>query len=239
MGRIQAIDPQDGSIRTLDGIVITWVKDWNPSVAYPLGYGVRYQGSSWMSLSDGNRGNVPAQGSLFWGLIAQGASGYTGFTGYTGPGGTGYTGYTGYTGPGNFTGTTGYSGYTGDTGYSGYIGRTGYTGYTGYSGYTGYTGYTGPAYQLVVLSGPTGWPARDGDRVIANAAGGAITVTLPLAAARAGAEVRVFKSDSSPNAVTVGNTSSDTTNLTTPWIISYGPASAGFVADGGTNWNIE
>jgi len=72
MGRIQAIDPQDGSIRTLDGIVITWVKDWNPSVAYPLGYGVRYQGSSWMSLSDGNRGNVPAQGSLFWGLIAQG-----------------------------------------------------------------------------------------------------------------------------------------------------------------------
>jgi len=64
-------------------------------------------------------------------------------------------------------------------------------------------------------------------------------VTLPLAAARAGAEVRVFKSDSSPNAVTVGNTSSDTTNLTTPWIISYGPASAGFVADGGTNWNIE
>lgn len=64
-------------------------------------------------------------------------------------------------------------------------------------------------------------------------------MTLPLSASNADAEVQVFKSDASANAVTVANSGSDTINLATPLIISYGPASAGFIADGATNWNIE
>lgn len=123
---------------------------WSNLTTYATGDTVFFNGSSYISLSNGNLGNAPSNGAP-WALLAQqGSVGVTGPTGATGAdGATGPTGAAssvpGPTGP---TGATGAVGATGATGAAstvpGPTGPAGATGATGTTGATGATGATGP-----------------------------------------------------------------------------------------------
>jgi len=94
-------------------------------------------GSSYISLVNGNTGFDPPTSSAQWALIAQaGAPGVAGATGATGP--------IGPAGPIGPTGLQGVPGVTGATGPQGPAGPTGATGATGATGPQGPAGPTGP-----------------------------------------------------------------------------------------------
>lgn len=93
---------------------------WSNLTTYATGDAVFFNGSSYISLSNGNVGNIPTGGAP-WALLAQ--QGVTGPTGATGP--TGLTGATGATGPTGPTGPQGIQGITGTTGATGPTGPTG------------------------------------------------------------------------------------------------------------------
>jgi len=118
-------------------------------------------GSSYISLVNGNTGFDPPTSSAQWALIAQaGATGTPGATGPTGatgpigsagpqgaigsPGPIGATGITGPIGPQGPAGTTGATGAIGPVGPQGAIGPAGPTGATGVTGATGPQGPAGP-----------------------------------------------------------------------------------------------
>ncbi len=76
---------------------------YGPAVSYAVNDGVVFQGSSYISLQSGNRGNSPDAGSGWWSLLAQ--------AGAAGPaGGTGPAGSTGATGPAGSQGPAGPAG---------------------------------------------------------------------------------------------------------------------------------
>lgn len=123
-------------------------------------------GSSYISLVNGNSGFDPPANNAQWALIAEGgapgtpgATGATGATGPIGPGGPigpigipgvpGTTGASGPQGPAGLTGASGATGATGPAGPQGAIGPIGPIGATGATGATGSTGPQGPV-------GPTG-----------------------------------------------------------------------------------
>lgn len=99
-------------------------------------------GSSYISLVNGNTGFDPPASSAQWALIAQaGATGTPGATGATGA--TGPIGPVGPIGPIGITGVPGTTGATGPQGPAGPTGATGVTGATGPQGPAGPTGATG------------------------------------------------------------------------------------------------
>ena len=101
------------------GLPLTFQGTWSSPVTYSTGNAVFYNGSSYISLSSGNQGNIPTNGAP-WALLAQ--------QGSTGP-----------------TGSNGATGVTGATGLQGIQGVTGAIGPTGVTGATGSTGRTGPS----------------------------------------------------------------------------------------------
>ena len=59
---------------------INWLGEWQPSTTYAEDEASFYNGSSWISLLNGNYNNAPYEGSSVWGLIAK-----VGATGPDGP----------------------------------------------------------------------------------------------------------------------------------------------------------
>lgn len=88
---------------------LTFQGAYNPATNYVLNDGVSYQGSSYISVEAGNRGNSPGSSSGWWSLLAQVGAG--GAAGSAGPAGaTGATGGSGPQGPAGPTGATGATG---------------------------------------------------------------------------------------------------------------------------------
>jgi hypothetical protein len=88
---------------------LTWKQTWNAGTSYSLNDSVFFNGSSYISLADGNTGNQPASSPSDWSLLTQqgsiGATGATGSVGATGP--TGPPGPAGAPGPSGSTLVTG------------------------------------------------------------------------------------------------------------------------------------
>lgn len=141
---------------------------YSAGTTYAKGDAVSLNGSSYVSLADGNTGNAP-DSSAQWAVLAQkgdpgatgpmgpmgmmgmmGPPGMPGATGATGP--QGATGAIGPQGPAGPTGPAGPQGPTGATGPQGPIGLTGPQGPAGPTGATGATGAQGP----IGLTGPQG-----------------------------------------------------------------------------------
>ena len=159
------------------GQSFVFVGAWVFAANYGVGQTVSFQGSSYISLVNGNTGHQPdtdvSGGGGHWALIAQqgamgatgaigatgaqGSAGATGATGAAGPqgpvGAMGATGAAGPQGPAGATGATGTTGATGATGPTGATGATGDTGAAGPQGNTGATGATGPQGQSISFVG--------------------------------------------------------------------------------------
>ena len=93
-------------------------------------------------------------------------------------------------------------------------------------------------------SAPGGWnvtsktgnyTASDGDIVLVDASGGAVTITLP--SPTAGAKVRVKKTDASTNVVTVSPSAAETIDGASSDSISKQYETYEYVSDG-TNWFV-
>lgn len=72
-----------------------------------------------------------------------------------------------------------------------------------------------------------------------NATGGAITVTVPAASTRDGRSIRVTKTDSSANAVTIARTGSDTFNAATSISLATQYHSIELISNGVSQWDVE
>lgn len=133
--------------------------NYSPSMVYALGDGVSYDGAGYVSLMDGNMGNVPDQAPASWGKFAAGSQGATGATGVQGPQGpAGAPGMTGPQGPIGAVGAIGPQGLAGPQGLVGPAGATGATGSSGPQGPQGLSGLPGPSGPAGVqgLQGPAG-----------------------------------------------------------------------------------
>jgi hypothetical protein len=132
-------------------------------------------GSSYISLVNGNIGFDPPASSAQWSLVAEagaaGTPGATGATGLTGP--IGLTGPAGATGPQGLTGATGATGSVGPQGPIGLTGATGATGPQGPTGATGAIGATGPQGSIgpIGLTGATGATGAQGPIGVTGAIG--------------------------------------------------------------------
>ncbi len=162
---------------------VTLLGAWSSLATYAQGDVIFYNGSTYISLTNGNQGNQPNTTPAEWQLLgpagasgprgpqgpmgptgptvtgAQGAIGTTGPTGPTGAtGAMGATGAPGATGPQGAAGPTGATGPTGPDGASGPTGATGQPGATGPTGSTGATGAQGPfgSQGATGATGPTG-----------------------------------------------------------------------------------
>ncbi|MDP9038024.1 MAG: hypothetical protein M3O02_01965, partial [Acidobacteriota bacterium] len=91
------------------GAPVSFLGAYGSGTNYAVGDAVSWQGSSYISLVAGNRGNTPDVSPTQWGLLAQ-----QGSTGSAGP--TGATGATGATGPAGPQGPTGATGQAGAAG---------------------------------------------------------------------------------------------------------------------------
>lgn len=170
-----------------------WQGAWSSGGVYETGDVVGFNGSSYVSLTDGNTGNSPDVSPTNWDLVAQ--KGDTGGTGATGS--TGATGATGATGPSGPTGATGPAGPTGPTGAAGPAGATGPTGAPGANGTSGSAiggNYPNTGNNLFLIPwGNTSSATEDNaniplpsgtasklvvSRVVAPGAGHSITVTI-------------------------------------------------------------
>ena len=120
---------------------INWLGEWQPSTTYAEDDAAFYNGSSWISLLNGNYNNAPYEGSGYWGLLAR--TGATGPTGPQGPAGD----------PGGPAGPQGPQGIDGPQGPPGPQGADGPIGPQGPAGDPG--GPQGPA-------GPQGPQGNDG-----------------------------------------------------------------------------
>jgi hypothetical protein len=79
---------------------LNWRGEFSGNAAYGVGDGVSYDGASYISLTGGNQGNVPAGSAAQWGLLAA-----AGEAGLTGPGGA--AGAAGPAGPAGANGAAG------------------------------------------------------------------------------------------------------------------------------------
>ncbi len=66
---VASITVEWGSVTQVT-IMGQWRGPWNMSATYALGDTVSSDGSSWISLQDGNSGNLPETSPLFWDLVA-------------------------------------------------------------------------------------------------------------------------------------------------------------------------
>jgi hypothetical protein len=106
---------------------LTWKGVWSGATTYALGDVVQFEGSSYISLTDGNTGHVPDTSPESWALVAQrgdtGAPGSQGPIGPQGePGPSGEQGPVGSPGPQGPQGPQGPAGTMGPTGPAGPIG---------------------------------------------------------------------------------------------------------------------
>lgn len=134
-----------------------WKGGWSSAVTYSTGDVVGFNGSSYISLTDGNLGNSPDTSPAIWDLVAK--KGNTGMTGAMGA--TGATGATGSTGPAGPQGQPGATGPAGPPGPAGTMGLAGPAGPVGPAGPTGATGAVGPAGPAGP-AGATGPPGANG-----------------------------------------------------------------------------
>jgi hypothetical protein len=109
---------------------VTFLGAWSAATTYATGDAVSFNGSSYISLTNGNINNQPDSSPANWSLLAQ-----AGATGATGP--SGAQGATGAQGPTGAAGATGPSGANGTNGTNGANGATGPTGATGATGAAG------------------------------------------------------------------------------------------------------
>ena len=102
------------------GLGFTFQGTWDMFLTYSVNDVVEYNGSSYVSLQNGNFGLTPPDYPAYWSLIAQaGTNGTNGTNGATGStGATGNNGATGATGATGNNGTTGATGATGADGFS-------------------------------------------------------------------------------------------------------------------------
>ena len=136
------------------GASMSFVGAWDSGTAYATLQAVSFNGSSYVSLADGNTNNSPDVSPLAWALIAEkGAAGATGGDGAQGP-----------AGPTGATGAIGPQGPVGATGAVGPEGPTGATGAVGPQGAIGPQGLVGPI-------GPQGIPGQDGAQGIPGTQG--------------------------------------------------------------------
>ncbi len=151
------------------GIGVVWTGEWSSQTTYQVDEQVEYNGSQWVSNTQGNLNKVPGIDPEWDLLVEKGQTGYTGSRGQTGQ--TGYTGSkgdTGQIGPLGYTGSQGIQGVIGYTGSRGYTGSQstvqgpiGYTGSRGQTGQTGPIGYTGSRGQTG-QTGPIGYTGSRG-----------------------------------------------------------------------------
>jgi len=85
----------------------------------------------------------------------------------------------------------------------------------------------------------TTYTARAGDMVLADTTGGGFTVTLPLSSANANLPVRVKKTSSDGNTVTVGRTSADLIDGQTTQTFTAQYTAIEVLSDGAGNWWIS
>ena len=111
VGATGATGPMGPAGPASNGAGLVYQGAYGVGVTYAVNDVVTYQGSSYISLVAGNRGNTPSAGSTQWGLLAQAAVGTTGATGPAGPAGP--VGPTGAVGPQGATGATGSAGLPG------------------------------------------------------------------------------------------------------------------------------
>ncbi len=131
---------------------------WSSGTSYSQNDAVSYNGSSYVSLTNGNTANEPNGSPSDWALLAQaGAAGATGVAGAPGATGAASTapGPTGATGAAGTNGTNGVTGATGSTGTRGVAGPTGPQGANGLNGNNGLDGTAG-------ATGPTGATGTQG-----------------------------------------------------------------------------
>jgi hypothetical protein len=98
---------------------------------------------------------------------------------------------------------------------------------------------TFPAAAAPVVTTVTGATtlSDSNDYVVANAAGGAFTVTLPTAVGRTGKGFVVKRLNSGANNVTVGTTSSQTIDGATTRVLTSQYELVGVISDG-SNWHV-
>jgi hypothetical protein len=192
----------------------TFAGAWSSTNTYGLGTVVFYNGSSYVSLIDGNVGNEPDTNPTQWALLAQqGAAGAAGATGPAGP-----------IGPTGVTGATGATGSTGATGATGPVGPMGLAGATGAQGPQGPPGPVPGAtraallrwysqnYQLNLGMAYPAAVAFDGANIWV--ADGAATSTVSELSASTGALEGTYSVGSDPQAVAF-----DGTNI---WVANSG-----------------
>jgi hypothetical protein len=134
----------------VQGQSFIFIGTWNFATNYGLGQTVFFQGSTYISLVNGNAGHQPdtdvMNDSGHWALMAQkGATGAAGATGAVGPQGS--------AGPIGATGVAGPQGAVGPAGATGATGAVGANGAAGPQGPTGATGTTGPQGQSITFVG--------------------------------------------------------------------------------------
>lgn len=99
-------------------------------------------------------------------------------------------------------------------------------------------GATGGSSDLSIVTVTTTYSIGNNDNlVLANATSGAFTVTLPTAVGITGRQIRVFKTDSTVNRVTIATTSSQTINGSTTQVLGTQYDVVTMVSDG-ANWVI-
>ncbi len=100
------------------------------------------------------------------------------------------------------------------------------------------TTLTASASSLAVTSKTANYTiTTSDDLVLASAAGGAFTVTLPTAVGKTGRIFKIKRTNSGSNNVTVGTTSSQTIDGSTTYTISTQYQSIDVISDG-SNWHI-
>lgn len=127
---------------------MTFRGTYQVSYPYAAGDGVIYGGAGYVSLIDGNAGNLPDQNSSAWGRFATGTQGPAGSIGPTGPAGPqGVAGATGPAGPQGLQGATGPDGPKGAQGVQGPQGPAGVSFKGTWSSATGYLANDAVSYQ--------------------------------------------------------------------------------------------
>jgi hypothetical protein len=122
---------QGGTGGSGNGVGVAYQGSYASTANYGLNDIVSYQGSSYISLIVGNRGNTPSPSVAQWGVMALGAVGIQGPQGQTGS--TGPPGLTGPPGPTGATGPTGTAGARGAPGTPGMVYQGNYSSMTNYA----------------------------------------------------------------------------------------------------------
>jgi hypothetical protein len=126
-----AVLAQGGAGGSGSGVGVAYQGTYVSTANYGLNDIVSFQGSSYVSLVAGNRGNTPSSSAGQWGVLALGAVGIQGPQGLTGT--TGPAGLTGPPGPAGAAGPTGATGAAGAPGTPGLVYQGNYSSATNYA----------------------------------------------------------------------------------------------------------